>query len=62
MLAKCINKVFALDGRSTGIEHSIIIGLIAAGLITSALALSHPVPELFTPFTDVAANTAAGVR
>ena len=57
MLAKCLNKVFALDCRSTGIEHGIIIGLVAAGLIASVLALSHPLPELFTPFADVAANT-----
>lgn len=59
MLAKCINKVFALDCRSTGIEHGIIIGLVAAGLIASVLALSHPLPEVFTPFTDIAANTVA---
>lgn len=57
MLAKCLNKVFALDCRSTGIEHGIIIGLIAASLIASVLALSHPLPEVFTPFTDATTTT-----
>lgn len=45
MLAKCINKIFALDGRSSAIEYSIITLLLAAAVLSSVIAVGDSVAD-----------------
>jgi len=39
MIAKCLNKIFALDGRSTFVEYSIIAVLLLSAVLSTALAM-----------------------
>ncbi|MCP5364816.1 MAG: hypothetical protein H6905_06285 [Hyphomicrobiales bacterium] len=39
MIAKCLNKIFALDGHSTSVEYSIIAVLLLSAFLSTALAI-----------------------
>jgi Flp pilus assembly pilin Flp len=40
MIAKCLNKLFALDARSSAVEYGIITVLVAAAVVAALLAVS----------------------
>ncbi len=47
MLIKCINKIFALDGRSSTIEYSIITILLTAAVFSSLVAVGDSVSDFY---------------
>ncbi len=47
MLTKCINKIFALDGRSSAVEYSIIAILLTTAVFSSLIAVGDSVADIY---------------
>jgi Flp pilus assembly pilin Flp len=59
MLTKCINKIFALDGRSSAMEYGIITLLLAAAVLSSVIAVGDSVADAWLRLLG---NTVASLR